>query len=81
MTTLRAKAPFAGCVALSTYIPGNRHGGETPEVKLDIPVLQCHGKLDEMVPFERGEKTANIITNFVAIYKTFFAVTHGDQIN
>ena len=67
MTTLRAKVPFAGCVAMSTYIPGNPLDldGETREVKLDIPVLQFHGKLDPMVPFERGEKTANIISRLV----------------
>lgn len=65
MTTLRAKIPFAGCIALSTYIPGNMYDGETRDEKLDVPVMQCHGKLDEMVPFERGEKTSKIISNLV----------------
>ena len=65
MTTLQAKEPFAGCIAMSTYLPGNKHDGEVREEKLDIPVLHCHGQQDEMVPYERGLKTGKIISNLV----------------
>jgi predicted esterase len=69
MTTLRAKAPLAGCIALSTYIPGNKHEGEVREVKIDVPVLHCHGELDDMVPYDRGEKTGKIISAIVRDYR------------
>jgi hypothetical protein len=50
---------------MSTYIPGNKHDGEVRSEKLEIPVLFCHGKADDMVPYERGEKAAKTISNFV----------------
>ena len=58
---------------MSTYIPGNLHDGEVLNEKLEIPVLFCHGKEDEMVPFERGEKAAKTIGNFVREHRFTFS--------
>ena len=58
--------PLAGCLALSTYFPGNKpetfHNGQ---IKLDTPVLQCHGEDDEMISMERGQLTADLLASLV----------------
>lgn len=56
---------FPGCVALSTYVPGNLPPLEEGAAKLKTPVLQCHGEADEVVPFQRGQQTYEILKKFV----------------
>ena len=36
--------------------------------KLDIPTLVIHGKTDPLIPFEHGEKTAQLIPNAETLY-------------
>ena len=64
--------PLAGCMALSTYFPGNKPGtsdeisktfGETAQIL--TPVLQCHGEDDEMISIERGQLTADLLKTLV----------------
>ena len=59
-------SPLAGCIALSTYFPGTKPTmGEKIQEKLHTPVLQCHGDSDEMISFERGQLTANLLKDLV----------------
>jgi phospholipase/carboxylesterase len=53
---LRHHERLAGLVALSTYLPAeDTLEGELAEANADLPVLQCHGSFDPMVPQDRGE--------------------------
>ncbi len=69
-TTLALKdKPIAGCIALSTYIPGSSKGQETlPMIKegdnISVPILQCHGDADEVVRVERGKETNRILGKY-----------------
>lgn len=48
--------PLAGLVALSTYIVDReRIAAERTEANKSVPILQCHGTLDPMVPLGFGE--------------------------
>ena len=56
--------PLAGCLALSTYFPGNKPVSNN-EDKISTPVLQCHGEDDEMISVERGQLTADLLKSLV----------------
>lgn len=52
---LRHAETLAGLVALSTYLPAEESlSGELSEANAALPVLECHGTLDPMVPVDRG---------------------------
>jgi len=54
-TAVRHPARLAGLVALSTYLVlPDLVEAERSEANRDLPVLQCHGTFDPMVPEERG---------------------------
>ena len=58
--------PLAGCLALSTYFPGNKPATEEGcETKILTPVLQCHGEDDELISIERGQLTADLLQSLV----------------
>lgn len=60
---LTAKEPLGGCLALSAYIPGNQT--HEAEEKKDTPVLQIHGEMDDVVTFDRGQKSADVVQKLV----------------
>ena len=54
--------PLAGCMALSTYFPGNKPATNDDDPgQILTPVLQCHGEDDEMISIERGQLTADLV--------------------
>jgi phospholipase/carboxylesterase len=54
-TALRHVDRLAGLVALSTYlVMPEKLAAERSAANRDLPVLQCHGTQDPMVPEERG---------------------------
>ena len=59
LSTLFENPDIAGCIALSTYVPGNKK----PELasQIGVPILQCHGEDDEMISLHRGKLTNEII--------------------
>ena len=58
--------PLAGCMALSTYFPGNKPATNDDDPGLILtPVLQCHGEDDEMISIERGQLTADLVKTLV----------------
>ena len=66
-TLLKADKPLGGCVALSTYIPGRSPSVEG--LNITTPTLQCHGESDEVVPFDRGVLTNNILKKAIGDIK------------
>jgi len=55
-TGLRNPEPLAGIMALSTYmVRGETLESELSEVNRLVPILQCHGSQDPMIPIARGE--------------------------
>ena len=68
LTTLTKETdkPLAGCLALSTYFPGNKPVSNNEDRdKILTPVLQCHGEDDEMISMARGQLTADLLKRLV----------------
>ena len=69
LTTLTKEVtdkPLAGCLALSTYFPGNKPVSNNEDRdKISTPVLQCHGEDDEMISMARGQLTADLLKSLV----------------
>merc|ERR1712029_764091 len=64
LSALFQNPDVAGCVALSTYMPGNKRP-EKPE-KIDTPVFQCHGEEDEVITIQRGQLTNDILNSLAS---------------
>lgn len=66
LTKEERNKPLAGCLALSTYFPGNKPISNNEDGnKISTPVLQCHGEDDEMISLARGQLTADLLKTIV----------------
>ena len=63
LSTLFRNTDVAGCLALSTYMPGNKKPDLPDGKKIDTPIFQCHGKEDEVISFKRGQLTNDILNS------------------
>jgi phospholipase/carboxylesterase len=62
-TALRHRERLAGLVALSTYLLlEDTLAAERSEANAGLPILQCHGTFDPMVPEERGRACRDKLT-------------------
>ncbi|KAK3580973.1 hypothetical protein CHS0354_007001 [Potamilus streckersoni] len=57
-TAFTQEKPLAGIIALSTWMPLHSKFPAVVKGNRDIPILQCHGKQDPLVPCKWGEMTA-----------------------
>lgn len=64
-TAMRDEGRLGACLALSTYVPG-ADKLEERAAKSEVPVLQCHGDSDEVVPIERGKQAHEILKKYFA---------------
>ena len=75
-------APLAGCLALSTYFPGNKPASDDKdEAKITTPVLQCHGEDDELIGMERGQLTADLVEGLVQKHTFMIFPKMGHECN
>ena len=66
LTKEETDKPLAGCLALSTYFPGNKPVSNNEDRdQILTPVLQCHGEDDEMISMARGQLTADLLKRLV----------------
>lgn len=77
------RPPLAGCIALSTYIPGSAAGQTALPMmadgaKVSTPILQCHGEADETVPVSRGRLTNDILRKYAddLQFRTYSGMGH-----
>lgn len=53
-----SEKPYAGIIALSTYLPFLRTPNKRPTIKhKTLPILQCHGNYDDVIPAHVGKET------------------------
>jgi len=63
-TALRHRERLAGIVALSTWLLlEDKLAAERSEANLALPILQCHGTFDPMVPEDRGRACRDRLTS------------------
>ena len=49
--------------------------------KIDTPVFHCHGEDDQMISFERGQKTSKALTELVKQYQFHTFPNMGHEAN
>ena len=84
-TALTAPYKFAGVIALSTWLPlHHRFPQELTQVenKFKIPIIQCHGDSDPIVPIEWSKLTVELLKKigFTSVdFKTYRGVSHSSS--
>ena len=59
----RAQTPFAGIMALSTYVhDAERLAAEVTFASVDTPVFMAHGQMDPMIPIARAVTSREALT-------------------
>ena len=62
---LRRKAPLAGLIALSTYLPGAEAAGESiGNGATTQPIFMAHGAADPVIPITYAERSAQLLQSF-----------------
>lgn len=79
-TALTCQHQLAGVVALSCWLPLHRSFPEASTGHKNLPILQCHGEADPMIPLQYGSLTAgklkHIVSPHMITFKTFPKLTH-----
>lgn len=71
---LRHPEPLAGILALSCYlVNGDLLDAERHAANQGVPILQCHGLFDPMVPVDRGEAARDwlVTRDYDVTWKTY----------
>jgi len=62
-TALRHRAPIAGVMALSTYLPlAGTLAQEASDQNRKIPIFMAHGEYDDIIPIKRAEASRDALT-------------------
>ncbi|CAH1968289.1 unnamed protein product [Acanthoscelides obtectus] len=69
---------LAGVVALSCWLPLNKSFPASKTSPDDVPVFQCHGDCDPIVPYKWGQMTASVLKTMLTNvdFKTYRGVGH-----
>ncbi|XP_030004117.1 acyl-protein thioesterase 2 [Sphaeramia orbicularis] len=82
-TALTCQHQLAGVVALSCWLPLHRSFPEASTGHKNLPILQCHGEADAMIPLEFGGLTAvklrHIVNPQMITFKTFPKLPHSSS--
>lgn len=61
---LRCETPFAGIMALSTYVHDHENlAGEVSFASIDVPIFMAHGVADPMIPIARAVTSREALTS------------------
>lgn len=78
-SALRYPKSLAGVLLFSCWLPLNRQFPQAAINNTDISVLQCHGDIDNTVPYKWGVLTSEILKSFMPKleFKTYRGMQHG----
>uniref|UniRef100_A0AAQ5Y1N0 palmitoyl-protein hydrolase n=1 Tax=Amphiprion ocellaris TaxID=80972 RepID=A0AAQ5Y1N0_AMPOC len=80
-TALTCQHQLAGVVALSCWLPLHRNFPSASSGNKNLPILQCHGDMDIMIPVQFGamtaEKLKNIVNPQMITFKTYPGLSHS----
>lgn len=79
-TGVASKTQIGGIVALSCWLPMNKSAASWIK-NVDVPVLQCHGDCDPVVPFKWGQMTSALMKKTFRSheFKTFQGLGHSSS--
>ncbi|XP_024920978.1 acyl-protein thioesterase 2 isoform X2 [Cynoglossus semilaevis] len=79
-TALTCQQQIAGVVALSCWLPLHSSFPSASNGHKNIPILQCHGETDIMIPVQFGaltaEKLKSIVNPQMVTFKTYPGLSH-----
>lgn len=81
-TGLRYPKQLAGLAGLSCWVPLHKqYPAEASAANKDIPILQCHGDSDHIVPFVWGQMTSNILKELApqSEFKVYKGLAHSSS--
>lgn len=80
-SSLTYKNTLAGVVALSCWMPLRSEFPAGILGNSNTPILQCHGKSDSVVPYNFGELTSKLLTQFIPNleFKTYKNLSHSSS--
>lgn len=82
-TALTCQHQLAGVVALSCWLPLHKSFPEASTGHKNLPILQCHGEVDTMIPLEIGRLTAaklkHIVNAQMITFKSFPKLPHSSS--
>lgn len=80
-SALRYTKPLAGVIALSCWLPLFRQFPAAAIGNKDVPVMQCHGELDTVVPYKWGRMTHELLKTFMTNVelKAFKTLIHASS--
>ncbi|XP_068189616.1 acyl-protein thioesterase 2 [Antennarius striatus] len=80
-TALTYQHELAGVVALSCWLPLHQSFPSASSGHTNLPILQCHGEMDTVVPLQFGamtaEKLKTIVNPHVLTFKTYRNLPHS----
>ncbi|GAA6233296.1 acyl-protein thioesterase 2 [Lates japonicus] len=82
-TALTCQHQLAGVVALSCWLPLHKSFPSASSGHKNLPILQCHGEMDPMIPLQFGDMTAKklkyIVNPQLITFKTFPGLSHSSS--
>ncbi|XP_062506710.1 acyl-protein thioesterase 2-like [Corticium candelabrum] len=80
-TALTMDLPLSGVLALSSWLPLHKELPGAVKGNQHVPMLQCHGDADFVVPFMWGQKTAEFLSamNPNHKFKTYRGLQHSSS--
>ncbi|GIY58089.1 acyl-protein thioesterase 2 [Caerostris extrusa] len=84
-SALLCPKPLAGVIALSCWLPlYKQFPYAAVGIAHDLPLLQCHGELDVVVPFKWGRMTYDLLRTFMShvelkTYKVLCHTTNDEE--
>ncbi|XP_057664635.1 acyl-protein thioesterase 2 [Diorhabda carinulata] len=72
---------LAGIVGLSCWLPLNKSFPAMKKTEDTLPILQCHGDCDPVVPYKWGQMTASVLKSMLrdVEFKTFRGLSHSSS--
>jgi len=80
-STFTHKEPLGGVMALSCWLPLRKEFAQGAPGNKDIPVIQCHGDCDPLVPLTFGQMSSALIKAFCpnAQFKSYVGLSHSSS--
>uniref|UniRef100_A0A3B3DQZ6 palmitoyl-protein hydrolase n=1 Tax=Oryzias melastigma TaxID=30732 RepID=A0A3B3DQZ6_ORYME len=80
-TALTCQHPLAGVVALSCWLPLHKSFPSASGCNKNLPIMQCHGDMDAMIPRQFGAMTAEklkfIVNPQMVTFKSYPGLGHS----
>ncbi|XP_030268219.1 acyl-protein thioesterase 2 [Sparus aurata] len=82
-TALTCQHQLGGVVALSCWLPLHKSFPSASSGNRNLPILQCHGEMDTMIPVQFGAMTAEMLKSLVdpkmITFKTYPGLSHSSS--